>query len=168
MMPSCPVPLDCNDVYGRLVIDGWSLHTGAWCAYDLSDLFRSPAFKGENVPVDGEPGTSARSLLPDETTYSVPMMFSGAVDRTGTPHTDTDGGLLANRQAAVARWVDPIRNGTATLAASLYLPTPAGGEVEWSAAVQPLGFEDWQLLPVGYAEATLAVRVTAGGFEQVY
>lgn len=159
MASVCPRPLACSTDYGTLTIDGWSLHTPAWCAWDLSELLSSPAHKGGNVPVERLAGFRARPQLPAETTYSVPLMFSGATDRTGTPHADGSAGLLTNRWALEEHLVTPIRNGTATLAATLTVP----GVGVLTADVQPLrlGFE---LQPGGYARGVLVLQVPTGGF----
>ena len=162
MADLCPLPVDCSDTYGELTIDGWSLHTGAWCAHDLSPLFESADHRGENVLVETLPGQQARSLVDDQTDYRLRMMFSGAVDRTGTAHPEGAAGLAANRRAFTNRLIRPIREGTATLPASLVEPDPAG-PVTYTADVQPLRL-DWTLLPGGYARAVLRLRIPAGAF----
>ena len=161
MADLCPLPIDCTDTYGTLTIDGWSMHTGAWCAHDLSTLYEGAEMRGENVLVESEPGRAARPGLDDETDYSLPMMFSGAVDREGTAHTEGAAGLMLNRQSFRARLIEPIRNGTASLPATLDVP----GQGELTADVQPIRL-DWTLLPGGYARAVLLLRIPKpGAFE---
>jgi hypothetical protein len=156
----CPVPLDCSDTYGTLAIDGETLHRGAWCAHDLSSLYDSPEFRGGNVLVESEEGRVARPIVTDETDYSLPMMFSGAVDPDDSPYLYVAGGLLANREAFTAAYVTPIRSGTADLPATLSIPDPVDGTpTVWTFDVQPLMLTDWQLLPNAYATATLLLRI---------
>lgn len=157
MPAGCPRPLDCADTYGHLQVDGWSLHVGAWCAWDLSALYAAPEVKGPNVPDDGGHGTHARPLKSAQTDYDLPMVISGAVDRAGTPYTDPAAGLLGNRQALYDRLVDPIRSGVASLPAVLSVPEPDGLQ-DYLFDVQPVAL-DWTLLPNGYARAVLTLRV---------
>lgn len=159
----CARPLDCSEVYGELTIDGWSLHTGAWCAWDLSPLFESPLAKGENIDVPQVNGRVARAWRDDETTVTLPMMFSGAVTNAGLVWDDPAGGLLRNLREAEGRWVRPIRTGTPTLAATLTVPEADGTDLVLSADVQPSRLA-WQLLPNGYARAALTVTIPAGRF----
>ena len=160
MADLCPVPVDCSDTYGELTIDGWSLHTGAWCAHDLSPLFEGADHRGDNILVETEPGQQPRPLVDDQTDYRLRMMFSGAVDREGNAHTEGAAGLAANRRAFTNRLIRPIREGTATLPATLVEPGP----VTYTANVQPLRL-DWTLLPGGYARAVLRLRIPRpGGF----
>lgn len=160
MAVDCALPLDCSDTYGALTIDGWSLHTGAWCAFDLSALYETADHRSGNVLVESLPGRSARPIVDDETEISLPMMFSGAVDREGTPLPDAAAGLFSNRAAFTARLIDPIRAGVASLPASLAVPdgTTLTGEV------QPLRL-GWNLLPNGYARATLSIRLPSGSLD---
>ena len=161
----CPDPLNCSTIYGELTIDGWSLHTGAWCAWDLSTLFDDDTPRGDNVLVETEAGRIARPLLGDQRDLDLPMMFSGAVDRTGTVWANPAGGLSANRRAFRGHMIDPIRTGTATLAATLTVADPddPNEDVVLEADVQPLTLR-WTLLPGGYARAILRLRIPAGVF----
>lgn len=160
MASVCPSPLDCSETYGRLTIDDWSLHTGAWCAFDLSTLTDSPAVRGENVLVETLNGRVARSGRPDEAEVDLPVMFSGAVDRTGAPYDVPAGGLLANIVAFVGRFIRPILDDTAALTAVLALPSPTTPEttVDYTFDVQPIRLEK-ELLPGGYARGVLTVRI---------
>jgi hypothetical protein len=157
----CPLPLNCSDTYGELVIDGESLHRGGWCAFDLSSLYDSPEFRGENVLVERLAGRVARPVVTDETDYSLPFMFSGAVDPDGDRYVRPAGGLLANRAAFLAAFVDPVRAGSASLPATLTLPDPHDGDdhLVFVLEVQPLRLVDWQLLPGAYATASLLLRI---------
>lgn len=157
MAVDCALPLDCSDTYGALTIDGWSLHTGAWCAFDLSTLYESAEHRGSNVLVESLPGRVARPLLADETEISLPMLFSGAVNRLGAAHADSVAGLFTNRAAFTARLIAPIRAGVASLPASLAVP----GGPALTGGVQPLRL-GWNLLPNGYARATLTLRIPGG------
>lgn len=160
---ACPNPLDCSIVYGELAINGWSLHNGAWCAWDLSALFESANVKGENVDVPQIDGRVARAGRDDETVYSLPMMFSGAVTHAGLAWDHPPGGLLRNLRDAEGRWVRPIRSGTPSLPATLTVPEPDGYDLVLTAAVQPTRLA-WQLLPNSYARAVLTLTVPAGRF----
>ena len=160
----CPRPLDCSEVYGHLQIDGWSLHGPAWCAHDLSALYEAPNLRGDNVLVETLDGRVARPMVTDETDYSLPMMFSGATDRAGVAYTSPAGGLIANRRAFYDRFIDPIRSGTASLAAVLDIPDPASaGTLSLTFDVQPTRLT-WALLPGGYARAVLTLRVPVPAF----
>lgn len=164
-MVTCARPVDCTETYGELTIAGWSLHTGAWCAWDLSPLYSSPEFRLDNVLVETLPGRVARPGLTDETDYSLNLVFSGAVSRTGTPYAHHPGGLLANLRALEAQLVTPIRSGTAALAAELAVPDPDDAEetVVFEFDCQPLRLE-WTLLPNAYARAVLELRVPVPEF----
>lgn len=162
----CPKPLNCSGVYGDLTIAGWSLHTGAWCAHDLSPLFDSPEFRGDNVLIESEVGRSARTIVTDETEYSLRMMFSGAVDRLGAAYVNPVGGLLANRSAFVGQIIDPIRTATATLTAVLTIPDPTdpAATIALEFDCQPIRLTGWTLLPDGYARTVLRLRVPVPTF----
>lgn len=80
--------LDCPPCGAELTLAGWSQHTGAWCAVDLSALLSGPETRGESVLVERLDGQVARRRRFDETTYTLPYVFSGAVDRLGDPHVD--------------------------------------------------------------------------------
>lgn len=161
MASICPLPLDCSTAYGELTIDGWTLHGPAWCVTSLSDLRNSPSIRLDNIEVEDQPGTIAKSGLDDAEDYSLPIVFSGAVDRTGTEYANPAGGLFANRQALHDRLIAPIRNGTADLPAVLDLPDPDDSEatIGYVGDVQPIMLRNWQERPGGYAVAILVVRV---------
>lgn len=161
MAEICPLPLDCTDTYGRLEVDGWALQGAAWCAYDLSEIYESPNFRGVNWEVEDRPGTIAQPVLDGEQTYSLPMMFTGAVDRTGTPWGNPAGGLLANRRQFESHFIRPIRTGTASLPAILDVPDPdtAGVWLPAPVSVQPLRLT-WRLIPGGYARGVLTLRAS--------
>ena len=164
MAKPCPDPIDCTDTYGRLQIDGWSLQGPAWCAYDLGDLYGSSNFAGDNWVVEDRPGAIAQPLLCAETTYSLPMVFSGAVNREGTPWANPAGGLIANRRSFEDRFITPIRTGTASLAAILDVPDPDDPEgwIPLAIDVQPLRLS-WQFTPEAYGRGVLTLRVPECG-----
>ena len=95
--------LDCPDCGAELTLAGWSQHNGAWCAVDLSDLLAGPEVRGDSILVERLAGRVLRDRVPDETTYSIPYVFSGAVDRDGTPYVDADAGLALNRRAFIGQ-----------------------------------------------------------------
>jgi hypothetical protein len=160
----CALPLDCSDTYGELVIDGWSLHTRAWCTWNLEALFASAAHRGDNPLIEQYDGRPPRPLVCEQTDHSLPMMISGAVDRTDTAYANHAGGLLANIAALEQHLVEPIRTGTASLSASLFLPDPYDGpDLEWVAEVQPLRIIP-TLLPNAYARAVLELRIPSCRF----
>lgn len=164
-MTVCARPINCTETYGELSIAGWSLHTGAWCAWDLSPLYSSPEFRLENVLVESDDGRVARPALTDETDYSLNMVFSGAESRLGAAYTHHPGGLLANLRAFEAQLVTPIRTGTASLSAELAVPDPsdAGATITFTFDCQPLRLL-WTLLPDAYARAVLELRVPVPEF----
>ena len=88
--------LDCPPCGATLELAGWSQHTGAWCAVDLSALLSGADTRGDSVLVERLDGQVGRDRLFDETTYSLPYVFSGAVDRLGDPYGDADEGRAAN------------------------------------------------------------------------
>ena len=165
----CPLPLDCSDTYGRLTINAASLHTPAWCAFDLSSLYDSPEFRGESVLVERLNGRQARPILSDETVYSLPMKFSGATNSAGISYSSPAGGLLANQRAFTSTSITPIRTGTSTLAATLQVPNPADpeGMLSFTFAAQPLRLFGWTLLPNAYARTVLELRVPVPTFAPV-
>lgn len=118
--------LDCPDCGAELQIEAagdWqTMHRGAWCAADLSELLSSPALRGESKLIRGNDGRTFSRRRPDETTYSVPMVFSGAVDRNGNvkePH-DHEAQLETNRAWFEANIVEP--SWTSALNARLLMP----------------------------------------------
>lgn len=168
----CPLPLNCGDTYGELTIDGLSLHGPAWCAWDLSPLYDSPEFRGDNILVERLDGKVARPVVTDETDYSLRLMFSGYSDQAGVPWGAPAGGVLANRQAFHDTYVAPIRSGTASLPATLEIPDPddPNATITYLFDVQPLKLSGWTLLPNAYARGVLELRVpvpelVAGGGE---
>ena len=82
--------LECPPCGAELELAGWSQHTGAWCVVDLSELLSGYDTRGDSVLVETRPGREGRDRLFDETTYSLPYVFSGAVDRHGDPHLDAN------------------------------------------------------------------------------
>ena len=157
----CPLPLDCSETYGRLSIDEETLHRGAWCAFNLSPLYDSSEFRGDNVLVERLEGRVARPIVTDETDYTLRLMFSGAVKPDGTPWAAPAGGILANRRAFHDTYLDPIRSGTASLPATLEVPDPDDPNevLVYEFDVQPLRLTGWTLLPNAYARANLDIRV---------
>lgn len=97
--------LDCPPCGAELTLAGWDQHTGAWCAVDLSELLSGPDMRGDSVLVEAQDGRSARARRPDETAYTIPMVFSGAVDRTGSAYADADAGRASNLLAYRAQVV---------------------------------------------------------------
>lgn len=162
----CPLPLDCSEVYGALSIGGETLHRGAWCVYDLSQLYESPQFRGDNVLSEATAGRAARPVLTDETEYTLPLMFSGAVKPGGTSYGAPAGGLLANRREFHTLYIDPIRSGTASLSATLTVPDSDDPAltIDYTFDVQPLRLTGWTLLPNAYARAQLEIRVAVPDF----
>ena len=165
MASICPLPLDCSEAYGRLSIDGWTLHNGAWCAWDLGELHDSPATDGTNWYVEDRDGNIPQAVVLAETTYSIPVAFSGAVDRLGVAWANPAGGLFANRRAFEAHYIAPLRNGTASLPAVLQIPDPDtdGAWIDVAVDVQPTRLT-WQLHPGGYARGVLTLVVPEQAF----
>lgn len=97
--------LDCPPCGAELTLAGWSQHTGAWCAVDLSELLSGPETRGSSVLVERQAGRVPRARLFDETEYALPYVFSGAVDRTGTAYSAADEGRAANLLAFRAQVV---------------------------------------------------------------
>lgn len=76
-------PLNCNDCYGSLTINGVSMHTPAWCVTDLSELWGSFEYRGSNRVIPGRRGRKPYVRRPDETRYSFPMVIGGYADQNG-------------------------------------------------------------------------------------
>lgn len=91
--------LDCPPCGATLTLAGWSLHTLAWCVADLDDLLAGLDARGESVRVERLEGRVPKDRRAEETEFSIPMVFSGAVDRQGDPYADADVGLATNRLA---------------------------------------------------------------------
>lgn len=86
--------VSCNDCMGTLDIDGIPFDNApAWCAYDLSDLWRVPVRRGANIIIPGATGRIARGFFDDELPCLVPMVFSGDWDETGIATFDWQSGL---------------------------------------------------------------------------
>lgn len=154
---NCPLPLDCSESYGTLVIATVPLQGPAWCAPDLSPLLESPAFRGENPTIERLAGRSARPIIDDETEYSIRLVFSGATDQAGVPHASGPAGLLENRRVFEDTYIRPIREGSATLAAELTVPDGGEGDT-YEFGIQPLRLT-FELQPRSYALGVLRVRV---------
>ena len=88
--------LDCPPCGAELELAGWSQHTGAWCAVDLSPLLSGADVRGGSWLVEDRHGQHPLPRRFNETTYSLPYVFSGAVDRLGDPYGDADEGRAAN------------------------------------------------------------------------
>lgn len=78
-------PLTCDPCYGELTINDVSLHTPAWCATDLSELWGSFDLRGANRVIPGARGRRAFVRRVDETKYSIPLLITGYCDANGVP-----------------------------------------------------------------------------------
>lgn len=131
--------LDCPPCGAELTLAGWSQHTGAWCAVDLSELLSGPETRGDSILVERLDGRVPRDRKLDETEYVLPYVFSGAVDRLGTPYANADEGrasnLLAFRTQVVTaqvisgemEWDDGTTYGGSCIAERLVVELRPGG-----------------------------------------
>lgn len=141
--------LDCPPCGAELTLAGWSMHTGAWCAVDLSGLLSGLEVRGEGVLVERQDGQVPKRRRFDSTDYSLPMVFSGAVDRDGDPHTDADEGLAVNRRAFRGQVVT-----AQVIEAQLAYPD---GYVEVADAIATR--LEWEVKPGALALATLQLTI---------
>ena len=85
-------PPECG---GELTLAGWSQHTPAFAIVDLDALLSGYDVRGDSVLVERQEGREPRARLRDETTYRLPMVFVGGVDRLGDPLVDGLGDPLS-------------------------------------------------------------------------
>lgn len=157
-MNRCPASaLTCRTTFGELVISGWTMHAGSWCALDLSELLEPADVRGESVLVPRLHGRSPRPLKRDEREASVPFLFSGAVDRDGVEYEDHFSGLDTNRREFVDQVVAPLETGDGTRPLTVTLPDAT--VLEADATVLGLS---WEHVPLAYARAVLSVRLPDG------
>lgn len=117
---------------GELIIGSVSLSTAAWWTLDLSPLWDSPEKAGANVRIPQRGGRHAYRRWPDETTYSLRMWVTGAVDRLGAAHTNPVMGLKVNQDYLIAN-VEKIE--VASQAATLELPDGTIHEADVQASI---------------------------------
>lgn len=99
--------LHCPDCMGTAVITAGatnggstSLHTEAWCAYDLSTLWATPGRREGNLVRPRFPGRRPKTPVDDQREDTIPMVFGGTHSRAGDPYTqagrESGAGLEAN------------------------------------------------------------------------
>ena len=155
----CARPLNCTTTFGTLTIGGLSLHGPAWCAFDLSPLTDSPEFRDSNILVESLPGRAARPTVVDQTDYSLRMMLSGYSNQAGVPWSNPAGGLLANKLKLIEELVEPIQQGTSSLAGVLTVPHPESGNIVYTFDCQPLRITVSTPRSSPYARGVLELRV---------
>lgn len=153
-MISSSEPIDCGNPYGTLVIDSVSLHTPAWCAVDLSELWWTPEVRGENSLRPHQKGRKANPVRGEETRYSLPMVITGYCDQNGAVFGDFAAGLETNVRYLQTYVALPTNVGDGTREAVWTLPS--GMTV--TADVQVLGLRG-ALNPGAIYTPTLELRV---------
>lgn len=117
-------PIDCTEQpYGTLSIDNVSLHTPAWNAVDLSELWWTPEVRGGNVLRPHQKGRKAKIRRGEETRYSLPMVVTGYCDRLGVEYADYEEGLERNVEYLLTYVALPTNVGDGTREAIWTLPS---------------------------------------------
>lgn len=98
MTVACPGRINVarSLIDGELKIGGATLHTPAYAAVDVTELWESPNYRGESLKIPGRPGRIALPKRQDETEYSVLMVIDGTVDYLGTAWGNARDGLRRN------------------------------------------------------------------------
>lgn len=148
-------PIKCQTgSYGTLEIDNVSLHTPAWCAVDLSELWGTPEYRGEDVLIPHKTGRRPYLRRKDATRYSLPMMVTGYCDQFGAVNANYDIGLQENVEYLMTYVALPTNTGDGTRTAEWTLPS---GTVV-TAQIHVLGLRG-QLLPGALYRPTLEISV---------
>lgn len=117
-------PIDVGDCsYGTLVIDNVSLHTPAWNAPDLSELWWTPDLRGANTLRPHQKGRKANIRRADETRHSLPMIVTGYCDHLGNVYDDFAEGLEQNVRYLMTYVALPTNVGDGTREAVWTLPS---------------------------------------------
>lgn len=114
---------DCEEITGTLAIDGISMHTAAWNAGNLLELWLGGDLKGRNLdvgPVTGERPYPRRFTT---TRHSLDFAVVGHRDRLGAPYTNFWSGLELNLTYLRTNVLDPVASATGTRLAVLTLPS---------------------------------------------
>lgn len=149
--------IDCDLSFGWLTIDGHSLHTPAWCAYDLSPLWGTPEVRGGNRLLPGATGVLPYRKRATETRLSLPFVVYGAFDADGTPNEDPFAGLEANLAFLYTYVILPTNTGDGTR--ELVWHRPSGSST--TADVHVVGYRP-SVKPGGIALGTLEIADPTG------
>lgn len=148
-------PIKCQSgTYGTLEIDNVLLHTPAWCAVDLSELWGTPDYRGDDVLIPHRAGRKPYLRRKDTTRYSLPMMVTGYCDQFGSPNADYAAGLEENVTYLLTYVALPTNVGDGTRTAVWTLPS---GTVH-TAQIHVLGLKG-DLLPGALYRPTLEISV---------
>lgn len=155
-------PLNCETCYGTLTIDEVSMHTPAWCLFDLSALWSTPEYRGSNRVIPGRQGRKPYKRRIDETRYSLPLLVTGYCDENGTPYEPMGLDWAWGLEANVAFLQDKVALPPADVADSTRLATfnLPSGNVRRS-LIQVLGIRGG-LRVGGVMQATLEILDTEG------
>lgn len=146
-------PIDVGDcAYGTLVIDNVSLHTPAWHAPDLSELWWTPDVRGQNTLRPHQKGRKANAKRAEQTRFSLPMIVTGYCDETGEPFESFAAGLERNVRYLQTYVALPTNIGDGTRTAVWTLPS--GTQV--TAEIQVEGLRG-ALLPGALYRPTLEI-----------
>lgn len=155
MTTSRSAPITCQTgTYGSLSIDNVSLHTPAWCAVDLSDLWGTPDYRGSDVLIPHRVGQKPYMRRKDATQYSLPMIVTGYCDQFGAVNANFDIGLQANVEYLMTYVALPTNVGDGTRTAEWTLPS---GTIV-TAQIHVLGLRG-TLLPGALFRPTLEISV---------
>ncbi len=157
-MPTSIFPLETST--GTLTINGISLHTYAWCALDLRELYIPSQYRAGNVTIPGANGNRPYRYWIGEATHDIQMRITGLVDQSGTPNADPFLGYQTNLAYLKTNLLTPPVTGT--FAATISLPSAS----TISANVQVLGlqFQQFDMDARFFQKAALTVRIPAGLF----
>lgn len=140
---------------GALTINGVLLHTPAYAAVDVTELWEPADQRGDNILIPGKPGRVPMPKRDDETERSVPLILDGAVTSTGAVISNPTAGLFGHWMTLRA-----ALGGGDLVPASLSAP---GGGPGISADVHVMGIAKGTRLGTLMA-CTLDLLIPAGAF----
>ena len=118
-------PLIVDSRMGDLTINGVEMMGVAWQMLDLKVLWEPGKQRGTNRLLPGTSGVKAYRKRVTETPYSMPMVITGFVDRSGAAQANPYAGLENNVSYLRSNVVDPTNVGDGTRASVLTMPSGA-------------------------------------------
>lgn len=165
-MTTSASPVLCTACMGTLSVVGLSAtiafsNAPVWCAPELDELWDSPPLRQGNTVIAGVAGRLARTMLDDEHTVSIPMVFTGLYAYTA-PSTPV---APSGQQAALQANLDYFRAqliDVSAAAGSVYTATftkPSGATVSGPVQMGPMRVK---IGPGVHARAVVGMTIPAG------
>lgn len=85
-------------------IAGEALSNAAWFCLNPGELLQSAPKRNDNVTLDGVDGVLGREGFDDAQTVDLQFELVGHVEPDGTPYSDPEAGLAANKKLIVASY----------------------------------------------------------------